>query len=219
MNSFNRKIKQGYDNIAEIWNKEREWYIEQPSIDEAISHLKPRAKILDVGCGSGKPIAAYLIEKGYDVYGVDISPNLLKYAEKIISKKKLFKADLCEFTTDIKFDAIICWFTLFHIHAKHHLTVLKKLYSFLHPQGILCITFADTSHVIDNIAIKIIDEYTIESKMFGEYFCHSGRPAFENSCLIKEAGFEIITDKIDQPGNQVILAMKKQIVKTKVLKK
>ena len=112
------------------------------------------------------------------------------------------------FTTEIKFDAIICWCALFHIHAKHHFTLLKKLYSFLHPQGILCITFADTNYVIDDIPIKIIDEYTIESEMFGEHFCHSGRPAPQNSQLIKEAGFKIITDKIDQPGNQVILAVK-----------
>lgn len=27
---FNRKIKLNYDKISEIWNKEREWYIEQP---------------------------------------------------------------------------------------------------------------------------------------------------------------------------------------------
>jgi len=208
MNSFNNKIKQSYDKIAETWDREREWYIEKPSIDEAIAHLKPGAKILDVGCGSGKPIAAYLIEKGFDVYGLDISPNLLKYAEKIIPKEKLFEADLCEFTTSIQFDAIICWCAIFHIHAEHHLTFLKKLHSFLAPEGILCITFADTSYIIEDIHVTTIDEYTIESEMFGERFCHSGRPASENSQLIKEAGFKIIIDKIDQPGNQVILAVK-----------
>ena len=36
---FNDKIKTGYDNIADIWFEKREWYIEQPSIDAAITHL------------------------------------------------------------------------------------------------------------------------------------------------------------------------------------
>lgn len=206
--TFNTKIQHSYDKIAETWAKEREWYIEQPSIDETIAHLKPSAKILDVGCGSGKPIAAYLVEKGFDVYGLDISPNLLKHAAKIIPKEKLFEADLCEFTTKMHFDAIICWCTIFHVHAERHLTLLKKLHSFLVPAGVLCITFADTSLAIEDVPITIIDEYTIESEMFGERFCHSGRPASENSQLIKKAGFKIITDKIDQPGNQVILAEK-----------
>lgn len=208
-NHFNHKIKQSYDNIAETWNKEREWYIEQPSIDEAIIHLKSGATILDVGCGSGKPIAAYLIDKGFDVYGLDISPKLIQYAKHVIPEKKLFLADICEFTTDIRFDSIICWFALFHIHADHHFDILKKLHSFLEPKGILLITFADTRHKPDWKEVKMIDQHTIESEMFGESFYHSGNPADVNSKLVKQAGFEIILDKIDQPGNQVILARKK----------
>jgi hypothetical protein len=51
-----------------------------------------------------------------------------------------------------------------------------------------------------------VDEYTIESEMFGERFCHSGRPAAINTSLVQQAGFDILFDKIDQPGCQVILA-------------
>jgi hypothetical protein len=43
---------------------------------------------------------------------------------------------------------------------------------------------------------------------FGERFCHSGNPAAVNTQLIKSAGFEIISDLFNQPGNQVILARK-----------
>ena len=208
-NHFNQKIKQSYDNIAATWNKEREWYIEQPSIDAAMTHLKAGATILDVGCGSGKPIAAYLIDKGFDVHGLDISPQLIQYAKNVIPEAKLFLADIFEFTTELRFDAIICWFALFHIHAEHHLEVLKKFHTFLQPNGILLLTFADTSCEPSGTDVKVIDEHTIESVMFGERFCHSGHPAKVNSELIKQAGFAIIWDKMDQPGNQVVLARKK----------
>lgn len=206
-NKFNDKIKTGYDNIADIWFEKREWYIERPSIDAAITHLAQDATILDVGCGSGKPIAAYLFEKGFDVYGLDISPKLLKYAERVIPKEKLFQADVCDFKTNLRFDAIVCWFALFHVHAEKHLEILKKFHSFLKAKGILLVTFADTSHPVDG-PHTVIDEYTIESEMFGERFCHSGRPAQMNTALVKEAGFDLLFDKIDQPGNQVILAKK-----------
>lgn len=44
--------------------------------------------------------------------------------------------------------------------------------------------------------------------MFGEYFYHSGQPSQQNSQLMLSTGFTILSDKIDQPGNQVILAKK-----------
>ena len=207
-NEFGDKIKKGYDNIADVWNEKREWYIEQESIDETISHLEKGASILDVGCGSGKPIAAYLLSKGFDVHGIDISAKQIEHAKHIISKDKLFVADIFSFSTTITFDAIICWCTIFHIHANQHPEALKKLHSLLKPKGILLITFADTSIEPEGTDLTIIDEHTIESEMFGERFYHSGNPALINSQLVKSTGFKIISDKIDQPGNQVILAMK-----------
>jgi trans-aconitate methyltransferase len=153
-------------------------------------------------------LAAYLIEKGFDVYGMDISPKQIEHAQKIIPKDKLFVSDILSFSTPKTFDAIICWCTIFHIHANQHSEVLKKLHVLLHDNGILLITFADTSHEIEDIEVTKVDEHTIESEMFGDRFLHSGNPAPINSKLVTEAGFKIISDKIDQPGNQVILARK-----------
>jgi 2-polyprenyl-3-methyl-5-hydroxy-6-metoxy-1,4-benzoquinol methylase len=40
-------------------------------------HLPKGASVLDLGCGSGVPISEVLIDKGFDVYGVDASPTLV----------------------------------------------------------------------------------------------------------------------------------------------
>lgn len=204
-NLFADKIKKAYDKIAKTWYEKREWYIEQTSIDEMIAKLHSGATVLDVGCGSGKPIAAYLKSHGFEVYGMDISPKQIEYAKQIIPEKNLFVADICDFSTSMRFDAIICWCTLFHIHASQHGIVLKKLHALLKSEGLLLITFADTTYPPEG-EFKIIDESTIESEMFGEYFYHSGQPSQRNSQLVLNTGFIILSDKIDQPGNQVILA-------------
>lgn len=43
----------------------------------ARQHLAPRTTILDIGCGSGVPIAQGLVDDGYRVAGIDASPALL----------------------------------------------------------------------------------------------------------------------------------------------
>jgi 2-polyprenyl-3-methyl-5-hydroxy-6-metoxy-1,4-benzoquinol methylase len=39
--------------------------------------LPGRATILDLGCGPGIPISQTLIERGFNVYGVDASPAMV----------------------------------------------------------------------------------------------------------------------------------------------
>ena len=97
---------------------------------------------------------------------------------------------------------------LFHIHADDHLETLKKLNHLLGPKGILFISFADTNCKAEGTDLKVMDNHTIESSMFGERFYHSGNPAEINRQYVEEAGFHIMFDKMDQPGNQVILAVK-----------
>lgn len=72
-----------YDCIATSFaNMRTEFYKEQKYLDALIHYLKPKAHILDVGCGSGYPIASYLIEKGFQVTGIDGSKKLLEIAKE-----------------------------------------------------------------------------------------------------------------------------------------
>src|SRR3989344_1386460 len=64
-------------------------------------------KILDIGCGMGRHLK-YLKEKGFDVYGCDISAEALKASSKIINKSKLKKADMSKLPyKNNSFDSII----------------------------------------------------------------------------------------------------------------
>src|SRR5476651_1556248 len=72
-----------YDLIAADFAKMRDSFsTEKKYIDLFLAHLNPNSHVLDVGCGSGYPIASYLIEHGLQVTGIDASKKLLKIAKK-----------------------------------------------------------------------------------------------------------------------------------------
>ncbi|RME76371.1 MAG: class I SAM-dependent methyltransferase [Planctomycetota bacterium] len=39
--------------------------------------LPPGARVLDLGCGAGRPVSELLVARGCEVYGIDASPTLL----------------------------------------------------------------------------------------------------------------------------------------------
>jgi|SRR5208283_967834 len=55
--------------------------------------LKPQGIVLDVACGTGR-YTIPLSNEGYDVVGLDISPNLLKIAKTRLNSMQLVKADM-----------------------------------------------------------------------------------------------------------------------------
>ena len=55
-----------YDTIAAGFAQMRDSFnTEQKYLDALIEHLPKKSHILDIGCGSGFPIATYLIEKNF----------------------------------------------------------------------------------------------------------------------------------------------------------
>lgn len=51
-------------------------------------------KLLDIACGTGQ-LAAYFLEKGYEVTGLDLAPEMLKYAK--LNNAKYIKNNKCIF--------------------------------------------------------------------------------------------------------------------------
>ena len=78
------------DNIIDIYKKHgRAWttlrgefLYEQTWLDRFLALLPQHSNILDLGCGSGKPIAQYLIESGHNITGVDASDSMLEMAKQ-----------------------------------------------------------------------------------------------------------------------------------------
>ena len=97
--------------------------------------LPDGARILDLGCGSGRD-SLYFIKRGYRVEAVDGSPELCAIAEKTIGQpvRCLLFADLDYAEA---FDGIWACASLLHVPAAKMADVLQKVAAALKPGGIL----------------------------------------------------------------------------------
>ena len=186
-----------YDLIASRFAKMRDsFYRERKYLDLLIGYLKPGSSVLDLGCGSGFPIATYLIDHGFKLTGVDASAELLKIAKINCPTMECIYSDMRDVELDEQYDAIVEWWALFHVPKEDHAQMIARFASWLKPGGILEFTTGDHEYA------------TSSSDMLNQtldFYSHA--PKFYERQL-KENGFEILLNESDQETHLVWIAKK-----------
>lgn len=184
-----------YDKIAKGFADMRDsFYKEQKYLDLFIDRLNSGSKVLDIGCGSGYPIASYLIDKGLDVTGVDSSVELLNIAKEKCPQMRQILGDIRTITINQKFDGIIEWWCLFHLPKQDHLSMIQRFASWLKPGGVIEFTTGDRAYEDKSSAMlnQELDFYSLD-------------PDEYEQCL-KKFGFEILLRESDQEQHLVWIA-------------
>ncbi len=193
-------MQNAYDNIAEQWhsNFRKQAYIDRvlSYLDKILEDLPPKAKVLDLGCGTGNPIAKHIIACGFRVVGVDQSKEMLKIAKTIIPEAEFIHSDMVEIQFAEKFAAIVAWDSIFHVERQHHSAIYRKLADSLDLGGrlLLAVGGSDAEDSDDSGS----EGFT--SEMFGHTFFYSGyAPKFARQ-LLEAEGFEIEVWEVDDPS-------------------
>lgn len=100
-----------------------------------VSFLPEHARIIDIGCGSGRDVQAFC-EMGYDAIGLDASEGLAAEAEKRLGIE-VVTGDMTTWIADEPFDGIWCCAALLHLHEGEANAFLQNLRFNLKPGGIL----------------------------------------------------------------------------------
>ena len=72
-------------------------------------------RVLDLGCGPGQPMAAYLVANGLDVCGVDSSPTMIAMARHNLPGRDFIVADMRTLNLGRHFAGILAWDSFFHL--------------------------------------------------------------------------------------------------------
>ena len=132
-----------FDQIASSWYNFRHWSI-FPSELEALAQRWQKGKLLNIGCGHGPDFLPF--RQGFDLYGVDFSTEMLKFARKYSTKfgfaVELMLADVRHLPyPEETFDWAISVATYHHIMGREEQqAALNELRRVLKPGGEAFIT-------------------------------------------------------------------------------
>lgn len=136
-------IQDTFDRIAESWYNFRHRTIFQAELDN-LARRWQKGRLLNVGCAHGPDFPPFA--RGFELYGIDISPKMIelakKYAEKFKFSVDLKQADARQLPyNDGFFDFAIAVASLHHIEGEaERLKALVELKRVLKPGGEAFIT-------------------------------------------------------------------------------
>lgn len=171
--------KESYNKIASTWDLNRKKSNLNPYIIK-FANLVKKGHILDVGCGAGEPVSSYLSKEGFRVTGIDISSEMIKLARlKNIPNVNFLERDFLTFSSNIKYDGIIAYDSLFHIDISKQDYIYYNLRKLIKPGGFIMFTHG-------------MNYGEVSSKMYDEEFYYSALDLKEIKSLLKDNNFEIV---------------------------
>lgn len=170
-----------YDREGVAWAATRDRrLIERPWLDRALAiapHPKGRRRVLDLGCGAGRPIAEYLLDRGCAVTGVDASRPMIELFARVVPRAVALHADMRTLRLSQDFDLVIAWDSFFHL-SPHDQRVMFPVFSMhMGPGAVLMLTTGPRAgEAIGRIG---------ESDLY-----HSSLDPEDYRALLEEHGFE-----------------------------
>ena len=177
--------RDSYNKICAVWREVRGGMAINKCVADFADTLSPGARILDIGCGCGRPIAEYLAGRGCRVVGIDISESMIEAARSAnIAGCRFIVCDFLDYDSDEKFDALIAFDSLWHIAYERQHEIYPRLAKLLKTGGRLLFTHGKRDSSVDG-------------EMFGERFYYSALDAERVVSLLTESGFGRISRELD----------------------
>ncbi|MGP9436036.1 class I SAM-dependent DNA methyltransferase [Ewingella sp. AOP8-B2-18] len=191
------KIIDLYQRNSDYWDDIRgKQLFELPWLERFLNLQPAVADILDIGCGSGKPIAQFFVEQGHQVTGVDSSEAMIALCRQRFPAHHWQVADMRQLALGQKFDGILAWDSFFHLKRDDQRGMFALFEQHAKPNAALMFTSGPANG-------EAIGEFN------GETLYHASLAPEEYRQLLADHGFSLVKNVVEDPecgGHTIWLA-------------
>ncbi|WP_342070714.1 class I SAM-dependent methyltransferase [Yoonia algicola] len=179
-----------YERIGHIWAKGRNRSLMEKQWLDRFLTTAPRAtgavRVLDLGCGSGQPMATYLAERGAILTGVDATDTMTRLYAQNLPQAQVIKEDMRNLNLDQSFDAILAWDSFFHLGADDQRAMFARFAAHSAPLATLMFT---SGHIAGEAIGEVADAPIY----------HASLDPAEYQTLLADNGFKVLRYTSEDP--------------------
>lgn len=192
-----------YERHARAWVADRgrqTRLFEKAWLDRFIALVPSGGTVLDLGCGSGKPITEYLVSQGLAVCGVDSSPTMISLARSNLPDQRWILGDMRQLALGEQFAGIVAWDSFFHLDFEAQ----RRMFAIFRDHAAARAPLLFTSGPEHGEAIGTLE---------GEPLYHASLSQEEYRSLLSTHGFTVVCERMEDPdcgGHSVWLARRSE---------
>jgi len=187
----NDAVRDGYERIAETYAAQRNQFKSMRYLERFVELVPAGGTILDIGCGAGKPVDAFLIEHGFAVHGLDLAARMIALARGNVPQASYEVRDMVDLEPgEYEVEGIVSFYAIFHTPREQHQALLSTFASFMPKGGAILITMG-------------AGEWEGTEDFHGTPMSWSHYGADRNTDLVERAGFRVLLNGIDRSANEV----------------
>jgi len=143
------ELRSAHDVLAAVYVDRLATILDQMPIERAVLGLFAElvreggtgTDVGDIGCGTGR-LAPYLSSQGLSPHGVDLSPEMIRVAQRDYPGHPFQVADLRALPfEDARLDGVVAWYSLMYLPPEHRSSAFGELARVVKPGGHVATAF------------------------------------------------------------------------------
>lgn len=182
-------VRSSYDTFAPryaAWADRTDPDLREPYTRRVLDALSAEAVVVELGCGPGIPVGSMVADRCRYI-GVDLSFEMLREARHALPSSMLVQGDMAALNFKAgSVDAVLVFFSLFHIPREKHAAVLRAVARWLRPGGFVAAIVS-----CSNVPVGYETDWLGAGPMFWSSFDREGAEE-----VMRLAGLEIVESTV-----------------------